>query len=158
MVPAVRARASPTGERTMDATAVRETMTAYLDALADEGDFARFFADDVAIVLMETGEVTRGREAVRDLVVGLHTTAFAARVVVTQLVCDQDAAAIEAQLVGSHVGEFAGVPPTHVPVTMTYSVAYDLAGGQITELRAYLPLTATVLHLHEAAGASSARS
>ena len=140
----------------MDVDAVRETMRQYLEALADGGDFARFLADDVALVMMETGEVTRGRDAVRDAIVGMHTTAFAGRFVCTRLVCDEGSAAIEAQLVGSHVGEFAGIAPTGVPVTLTYSVVYDLADGAITELRGYLPLTATVLHLHAAAEGQAA--
>ena len=135
----------------MGVESVRETMRQYLDALANEGDFARFFADDVALVLMETGDVTRGRDAVRDAIVTMHTTTFGGRLVCTKLVCDDDAAAIEAQLVGSHVGEFAGIAPTGTPVTLTYSVVYDLADGRITELRGYLPLTATVLQLHAAA-------
>ena len=136
----------------MDASSTRETMTQYLDALANQGDFARFFADDVAIVLMETGEVTRGREAVRDMIVGMHTDTFGGRFLCDKLVCDESSAAIEARLVGSHVGEFAGIPATGTPVTITYSVVYDLSDGKITELRGYLPLTATVLQLHSAAG------
>ncbi len=135
----------------MGVESVRETMRQYLDALAEEGDFARFFADDVALVMMETGEVTRGRDAVRDAVVGMHTTTFAGRFVCTRLLCDDDSAAIEAQLIGSHAGEFAGIAPTGTPVTLTYAVVYDLADGRITELRGYLPLTATVLQLHAAA-------
>ena len=134
----------------MSAASVRETMTAYLEALADDGDFARFFADDVAIVMMETGDVTRGRDAVRDMIVGMHSQSFGGRFVCTKLICDEGGAAIEAQLIGSHVGEFAGIAPTGAPVTMTYSVVYELSDGQITELRGYLPLTATVLQLHAA--------
>lgn len=134
----------------MNVEAVRETMTAYLDALADDGDFAAYLADDVAIVMMETGDVTRGRDAVRDMIVGMHTQAFAGRFVCSKLLCDEGSAAIEAQLIGSHVGEFAGISATGAPVTITYAVVYDLADGKITELRGYLPLTATVLGLHAA--------
>ena len=142
----------------MDASSVRETMTQYLDALANNGDFARFFADDVAIVVMETGEVTRGRDTVRDMIVGLHTGTFAGRFRYDTLVCDEASAAIEAQLVGSHVGEFGGVPATGAPVTITYSVFYDLTDGKITELRGYLPLTATVLQLHAATPGEAANA
>jgi predicted ester cyclase len=152
VVPAVRgAGRHATRETLMNAASVRDVMTSYLDALVDDGDFARFFAEDVAIVMMETGDVTRGRDAVRDAIVAMHTHAFAGRLVVRTLVCDEDRAAIEAQLVGSHVGEFAGIAPTGEAVTLTYAVVYDLADGLITELRGYLPLTATVLQLHEAA-------
>jgi predicted ester cyclase len=142
----------------MDADSVRRTMTAYLDALAAEGDFARYLADDVALVLVESGDVTRGREAVRDMVVGLHTQTFAGRFVCTKLLCDDGSAAIEAQLIGSHVAEFAGIPATGVPVTMTYSVVYDLADDRITELRAYLPLAAAIQHLQAAAASQTANA
>ena len=47
--------------------------------------------------------------------------------------------------------EIAGIPPTGAPVAFRYSVVYDLADGKLTELRAYLPLTATVLQLRTAA-------
>jgi predicted ester cyclase len=143
-------------EVTMSAESVRETMTAYLDALADDGDFAAHLAPDVAFVMMETGEVTRGRDAVRDMIVGLHAQTFGGRFVCTKLICDEGGAAIEAQLVGSHVGEFAGIAPTGAPVTLTYSVVYELSDGAITELRGYLPLTATVLQLHAASSEQTA--
>ena len=136
----------------MSVESVRTTMNAYLDALAGDGDFAAFFADDVAFVMMETGDVTRGRDVVRDMIVGLHVKTFGGRFVCTKLICDEGGAAIEAQLVGSHVGEFAGIAPTGAPVHLTYSVVYELADDRITELRGYLPLTATVLQLHAAEG------
>ena len=142
----------------MSAESVRETMTAYLDALANDGDFASYLADDVAIVMMETGEVTRGRDAVRDMIVGMHTQAFGGRFVCTKLICDEGGAAIEAQLVGTHIGDFAGIPATGIPVALTYSVVYELADGRITELRGYLPLTATVLQLHAAAEGQAANA
>ncbi|NMR18691.1 hypothetical protein [Cellulomonas fimi] len=41
-------------------------MTQYLDSLAAEGDFAQFFAPDVTMTIVETGDTITGRDAVRD--------------------------------------------------------------------------------------------
>ena len=51
-------------------------MDEYLHAVIDGQDFGRFFAPDVVWTTMETGETVRGREAVRDLIVAIHTQAF----------------------------------------------------------------------------------
>jgi predicted ester cyclase len=60
---------------------------------------------------------------------------------------DQDKAAIEADLAGTHTGEFAGIQPTGREIWVPYSVAYDLRGDQISELRIYLPLNALIEQL-----------
>jgi predicted oxidoreductase len=59
---------------------------AYPGALRAGGDFASYYAPDMVRTFMEDGEQAHGREAVRDLVVGMNT------------------------------GEFAGVPPTGIDV------------------------------------------
>lgn len=51
---------------------------------------------------------------------------------------------IEAEFVGTHVGEFAGVAPTGRQVRVPYSVAYDLVEDAITAVRLYLPMDALV--------------
>ena len=57
----------------------RAVMDQYLEALIHGSDFGRFFAPDVVWTTMETGEEVRGRDAVRDLILALHTQAFHAR-------------------------------------------------------------------------------
>ena len=52
------------------------TIRQYLDALLSGGDFAAFFADEVLWTTMETGDQIRGREAVKDFIVALHTQLF----------------------------------------------------------------------------------
>ena len=39
------------------------------------------------------------------------------------------------RLVGTHTGEFAGIPATGKEVAVPYAVFYDVADGQITALR-----------------------
>ena len=53
---------------------------------------------------------------------------------------DDDKAAIEADFVGTHTGEFADVQPTGRAVRVPYSVLYDLRDNQISKLRIYFPM------------------
>ena len=128
----------------------RATMAAYLDALVGGGDYGAHLADDVTLTVTETGETTRGRVAVIGLIDHLHKQAFAASPVVRSVIVDEGRAALEADFVGTHVGEFAGVPATGRQVRVPYAVAYDLGGDAITGLRLYLPLDALVRQLREA--------
>jgi predicted ester cyclase len=125
----------------------REAFHAYLQDVSDRGDFSRWFAHDVLWTTMETGEQVRGREAVRDLVLFLHTVAFDARVEVVRELVDGDCAVVEAVFDGTHTGELAGVPPTGTHVRLPYTVAYDLRDGLITELRAYVSMVALLAQL-----------
>ncbi|MGY1776807.1 hypothetical protein ACI8AV_13180 [Geodermatophilus sp. SYSU D00804] len=54
----------------------RAVMEAYIQALVKAAEFERFFAPDVVWTTMETGQETHGRQAVRDLIIGLHTQVF----------------------------------------------------------------------------------
>ena len=74
-----------------------------------------------------------------ELITGMHTQAFDARPEVTNRLVD-DGIAVEAIFVGTHTGEFAGIPATGRAVRVPYSVLYDVAGDRITALRIYLPV------------------
>src|SRR5689334_23362923 len=96
----------------MSVGTTRLTMDGYLKALVSGGDFASFFADDVVWETPETGERIVGRQAVRDFIVKFHREMFDARPELKNLVVAEGAAFIEADFVGMHTGEFAGIPPT----------------------------------------------
>jgi len=53
---------------------------------------------------------------------------------------DETGAAAEADFIGTHTGEFAGIPSTHRQVEVPYSVLYDLKGEKISALRIYMPM------------------
>lgn len=57
------------------------------------------------------------------------------------LLTDEGKAAIEADFVGTHTGEFAGIPATGRLVRVPYAVIYDLHGDQISALRIYFPMS-----------------
>ena len=67
--------------------------------------------------------------------------AFDARPELKNLLVDEGKAAIEADFVGTHTGEFGGIPPTGRGVHVPYSVVYDVRGDQISALRIYFPIS-----------------
>ncbi len=138
-----------TGE-TMAAARSRATVNAHLDALRGAGDCGTALTDDVALMIMATGEVTHGRAAVASLLAYLHRSAFAAPPAVLTLVAGAERAMIEAEFIGQHTGEFAGIPPTGRMVRLPYAVAYDLGADTINVVRLYLPLDALVRQLRAA--------
>lgn len=141
----------------MSVEETERTMRDYIEALVGkgDGDFAAFFADDVLWTTMETGEEVRGRDAVRDLIVSLHGETFHASPELKHLVCGDGLAAIEAVFVATHVSDFAGIPATGAEVRVPYTVFYDVAGGQITALRAYLSMLALTSQLQAAAAVTA---
>ncbi len=127
----------------------------YGEALLSGGDFARFFTDDVVWTTMETGHEIRGREAVRDYIVAMHTTIFEARPVIRNTAVGDRFALLEADFVGRHVGEVADVPATGKDVNVPYCVVYDIDGERIRALRAYLPMAALMQQLRSEASVAT---
>ena len=140
----------------MTVTETESTLRDYLNVLRGGGDFAAFFSEDVLWTTMETGDQIRGRDAVRDHIVALHSELFEARPELRSLSVTDGAASVEAEFVGRHIGELAGVPPTGAEVRLPYAVFYDVEDGSITALRAYFPITALVQTLQEAATRATA--
>ena len=115
----------------------RATMDAYLNALLARGAFADHFAEDVTIDVVGSGQTGQGRATVESMIRFIHEQAFDARAEVKSLIVDGDRAALEADFVGRHIGEFAGVAATSRDLRVPYSVVYDLDGGRIKALRIY---------------------
>ena len=57
------------------------------------------------------------------------------------MIVGEGTAALEAVFVGTHTGEFAGIPATGKQVLVPYAVFYELAEGRITALRIHGFLT-----------------
>lgn len=131
----------------MSAEETERTVRAYLEALLNGGDFASFFTEDVLWTTMETGEQVRGRQAVSDFIVALHSVLFDAKPELRSLAFADGLAALEAVFVGRHIAEFAGIPATGIVVRLPYAVCYAVSGGMISELRAYFPVLALIQQL-----------
>ena len=118
-----------------DVEQTRADLERYLTALVAREDVAPYFADDVVLTLVEVGQEIRGREAVANAIAELHQATFDAKPEVTNLVVSEGKAAGEFVFVGTHIGEFVGIPATGRAVRVPYTVFYDLADGQIMALR-----------------------
>ena len=138
----------------MSVESTTEVMNDYLDALLKQEDFGRFFADQVVWTTTETGDVVTGRDAVRDFIVAFHTQAFEARPEIKGLTVGDGHATLEADFVGRHTGDFAGIAATGAELRVPYAVCYDVADGTITALRAYLPINLMVAQVRAAADGS----
>jgi steroid delta-isomerase-like uncharacterized protein len=123
---------------TVEATA--ETMRSYLDAFLARGNFADYFSDEVTWTTIGTQQTMQGRQPVQEFLLWMHTQAFDAHPKVKTLVVGDRQAVLEADFVGTHTGEFLGIPATGKPVQVPYCVVYDLRDDKITALRAYIPM------------------
>jgi len=119
----------------------RQVMQDYIDALVKQADFAAYFTDDVAATFEGTDQRADGRAAAEQLIRYVHEGAFDARPELKNLMTDEGKAAIEADFVGTHSGEFGGLAATGRAVRVPYSVVYDLRGDRISALRIYFPMS-----------------
>jgi predicted ester cyclase len=125
----------------------RQVMQGYLEALAGRGDFPACFTDDVIASFEGTDQTAVGRDRAGRLIRYMHENAFDARAELKNLLVDEGKAAIEADFVGTHTGEFAGIQPTGRSVRVPYSVVYDLRGDKISGLRIYFPMSLLIEQL-----------
>jgi len=124
----------------MSVESTRAVMTSYLQILADRGPYAQYFADDIVLTLEGTDQRVDGRDPVEQFVRYFHEQAFDARPEVKNTLVADGQAAAEIDFVGTHVGEFAGVPASNRTVRVPYAVLYDLREDKITALRLYMPV------------------
>ena len=124
----------------MSVEATTRIMNGYFEALLGGGDFSQYFTDDVSWTTMETGDLVSGREAVRDLIVTLHTETFDAHPELKRSAVTDGYAFVEADFVGTHTGQFADVSPTGAKIRVSYCVTYDVVDGGIQALRGYFPM------------------
>jgi predicted ester cyclase len=125
----------------------RQVMQEYLDTLVKRGDYAVLFTDDVVASFEGTDQRADGREAAEQLIRYVHEVAFDARPELKNLLVDDGKAAIEADFVGTHTAEFAGLQPVGREVRVPYSVIYDLRGDKISALRIYFPMSLLIEQL-----------
>ena len=97
-----------------------------------------YLSENVAFRIMATGQEHHGRDAVAAMFGYFYGGgAFEAHAEMRSETVDGDRAAAEADLIGRHVGEFAGVPATGKNVRVPFAVHYDLRDGEIVEGRVY---------------------
>jgi steroid delta-isomerase-like uncharacterized protein len=104
-------------------------------------------AENVVFTMMANGQETRGPEAVLQMLHWFYHVAFDARAETANEIIADGKAMIEAEVVGKHIGEFAGVPATGKQFRVPLCVVYDVEGEQITRARIYFEIPALMAQL-----------
>lgn len=138
----------------MSVRLTRTVMQQYFDS---DHRSVSMMADDVVFTLMATGEETRGRAAVLAMLDYFYRGAFDATAVTKNTVFADGKAVVEGDFVGRHVGEFAGIPPTHKKVRVPICVVYDLENNQIKRARVYFEMPVLLQQLDVAHDALTAQ-
>ena len=137
----------------MSVERTREIVSRYIES---EHTDLSVMADDVVFTGMATGEETRGVEAVGQMLQYIYHVAFDAHAEQRTLVCGDDHAMFEAEFVGRHIGDFAGVPATNKDVRVPLCVVYDLENDKIKRGRVYFEVPALMKQLQGSAEAATA--
>jgi len=133
----------------------REAMNRYWES--DHQDVG-MMADDVVFTHMATGDEHRGPDGVRRMLDYMYRQAFDATAEIRSRIFGESQAVLEAEFVGRHIGEFAGIPGTGRAVRVPFCVVYDLEAGRITRGRVYfeMPVLMRQLGVDRTAASASA--
>lgn len=121
----------------MSIDSTREAITKYLDSKHSD---VSMMADDVVFTHMATGEEHRGPEGVLQMLNYFYHVAFDADAVTRNTIFADGKAVLEADFVGKHIGEFAGISATNKQVRVPLCVVYDLEEDQIKRGRVYFEM------------------
>ncbi len=127
-----------------DADATRSVVTRYLESKHQDRSA---LADDVVFTNMATGEVHSGPNEVLDMLHGIYHVVFDADAEVKTILADGNRAVLEADFVGTHIGEFAGIPATGKHVRVPLCVVYEVGNDQIRSARIYFQVPALLAQL-----------
>lgn len=130
--------------QTDETETTRDAITRYLES--KHADLS-MLADDVVFINMATGEKHTGTEEIREMLHYVYHVAFDADAEVRNLIIEHNRAVLEADIVGTHIGEFAGVPATNRKVRIPLCVVYDLKDGMITQGRIYFEVPALMAQI-----------
>jgi steroid delta-isomerase-like uncharacterized protein len=122
----------------MSTERTREVMSRYF---ASNHADTSIMTDDVAFTIMATGQTHRGREDVLQMLDTFYHVAFDATAETRLTLFGDSNAMIEAEFVGRHIGEFAGIAATGRQVRVPLCVVYDLRDGRISSGRVYFEMT-----------------
>lgn len=98
----------------------------------------KYVAEDAVFRDLGTGEVYRGKAEIGAMLHYIYHVAFEAKSEVVNYIVTEDKALVEGVFRGTHIGEFAGIPPTQKQVNVPLAVSYDLKDGLVQEARIYM--------------------
>jgi steroid delta-isomerase-like uncharacterized protein len=129
----------------MSVESTRAVLARYIDS--DHTDLS-VLSDDVIFTNMATGDENRGRDSVGQMLSYIYHVAFDAKAETKNMIVADGKAVFEADFVGRHVGEFAGIPATNKNVRVPLCVVYDLENDLITRGRVYFEVPALLNQLN----------
>lgn len=104
-----------------------------------ESHDSKYLTEDTVFINMNNSELTIGREAVGKMLHYMYHVAFDAHAEITNTIVTANKAVLEANFVGKHIGEFAGIQATGKNVKVPLCVTYDLEeNGLIKVARVYM--------------------
>jgi steroid delta-isomerase-like uncharacterized protein len=115
----------------------REVITKYLNSKHSD---MSMMAEDVVFTNMATGQEHRGPEGVLQMLNYIYHIAFDADAETRNTIFANGKAVLEADFVGKHIGEFAGIPATNKQVRVPLCVVYDLEEDKIKRGRVYFEM------------------
>jgi steroid delta-isomerase-like uncharacterized protein len=121
----------------MSLEGTRKAMMKYIDS--NHTDLS-MMAPDVVFRTMATGDEYHGPDAVKQMLNYIYHTAFDARAEAKNTFFSDGKAVFEADFVGTHIGEFAGILATGKSVRVPLCVVYDLENDQIKRGRVYMEM------------------
>ena len=130
----------------MSVESTRAVLSRYIDS--GHTDLS-MMAEDVAFTNMASGDESRGPDAVREMLQYIYHIAFDASAETKNLIVSDGKAVYEADFVGRHIAEFAGIRATNKQVRVPLCVVYDLAGEKIKNARIYFEVPALLKQLNE---------
>lgn len=134
----------------MSIESTRDAMMKYFNS--DHTDLS-MMADDVVFTMMATGQETRGREAIREMLHFFYHVAFDATATTSNTMFADQQALVEGEIIGKHIGEFAGVPATGRNIRVPICVVYDLESDRIKRARIYFEIPVLMQQLGAARAA-----
>src|SRR5687768_15690844 len=114
----------------MSIESTRETMQSYFNS---EHSDVSMMAEDVVFTVMATGQEHQGRDGVLGMLNYFYHVAFDATATTRTTLFGENSAMVEADFIGKHIGEFAGIQATGKDVRVPLCVVYDLVNDKIKD-------------------------
>jgi hypothetical protein len=99
---------------------------------------AKYVAEDAVFTMLPTGEEIKGRDAIAKHLDAFYHGSLTAHAEVVSSMFSGNKGLLEAVVVGTHTGEFAGIAATGRAVRVPLAVSYELENGLIKRARIYL--------------------
>ena len=129
---------------------IESTRAVIMKYIASNHTDLSMMAPEVVFTHMATGDEHRGPDAVAAMLHFVYHVAFDAHAEGRNMVFADGQAVLEADFVGKHIGEFAGVPATGKTVRVPLCVVYDLEQDMITRGRVYFEVPAFLRQVADA--------